>query len=847
MRPSVLITLLAVSVLALCMQANASFARVAGSEYEETPVEIVVQRQGSVVVPALLKDDSLFLPIFEVFQYLGIKAEPARDGQSISGFFIDEYNSYSVNAQTNEIFVNRRTTSSQGILVSNSRIFLASTEWGKTFDLHMRFNFRALEVELTTNLELPIVREMLREQARRAMLRTEDRIKADKYAPLDRSILNGAMLDWAISSQLLPRYERFNYSLGAGIEFLGGDLTASAVGVSDQPLTLVNTPIKWRYVLPESRIVSQVVAGNDIQFPGTVALPYATGVHITNTPVTFRQGFSSYVVRDYTEPNWMVELFVNERLVDYARADAAGYFQFSTPLPYGTTNIKLKFYGPFGEERTREKLVQVPYTFVPPGEIEYGLIAARLYDTNRTYYGSVGAQFGVTSWLTVGGGSYYFRDSTREPLAPVGSMSLRIADQLLVNAAYIHGFESKAHLTYSLPSGLNADLSLVKFAKEQRFFSRTVLEERRLAIGLPIPFGLLPGALRLSATQSISEANNDYFAEAGITTFILNTPVTYLTSAQYQRKPLNELLNMRSNLSVLFRMPYELLLRPETEFDHKQTRLNTFRATLERHLSSYGWVTLGFERNVPLKTNTFKLDLRLDLTGAQIFTNASRSTEWSITQGARGALGVDGSFRPVLDNRTMLGRGGLMVRPFLDKNHNSIREDDEPLLKNLDLQISTGRIISGPNTEVIRITDLEPFYPVVLKTSGINFENIAWRSKYPTYLVQVEPNQFKTVDIPIYIAGEVMGQVTRPNGAGAAGIKIYFKNKETSIVDSVTTIAGGDYDLLALVPGEYEAYIDPAQLAQMNMRAEPAMKTFIVRSKEEGDVIENVNFKLIAL
>ena len=186
-----------------------------------------------------------------------------------------------------------------------------------------------------------------------------------------------------------------------------------------------------------------------------------------------------------------------------------------------------------------------------------------------------------------------------------------------------------------------------------------------------------------------------------------------------------------------------------------------------------------------------------------------------------------------------------MIRPFLDKNNNSQLDEDEPLLKNLDLQISTGRIISGPNSEVIRISDLEPFYPIVLKTTGINFENIAWRSRYPTYLVQVEPNQFKTIDMPIYIAGEVMGVVTRANGTGMSGVKVYFRNKETQIVDSATTIQGGDYDLLALVPGTYEAYIDPVQLAQMNMRAEPAMKEFIVRPKEEGDVIENVNFKLI--
>lgn len=56
----------------------------------------------------------------------------------------------------------------------------------------------------------------------------------------------------------------------------------------------------------------------------------------------------------------------------------------------------------------------------------------------------------------------------------------------------------------------------------------------------------------------------------------------------------------------------------------------------------------------------------------------------------------------------------------------------------------------------------------------------------------------------------------------------------------------GDYDLLALTPGNYEAYIDPAQLARMNLLSEPRVREFIIRIREEGDVVENVNFRLIS-
>ena len=72
-------TLVLCTVLLCGSQAD---ARVADPTFEEVPVEIVVERQGATVIPALIKGDSLFLPIFDIFEYIGIKADPSSDQQS---------------------------------------------------------------------------------------------------------------------------------------------------------------------------------------------------------------------------------------------------------------------------------------------------------------------------------------------------------------------------------------------------------------------------------------------------------------------------------------------------------------------------------------------------------------------------------------------------------------------------------------------------------------------------------------------------------------------------------------------------------------------------------------------
>ena len=63
----------------------------------------------------------------------------------------------------------------------------------------------------------------------------------------------------------------------------------------------------------------------------------------------------------------MVELYVNNVLVDYVKADASGFFTLQVPLVYGNSFIKLKFYGPWGEERYKEQTLTIPLISCQPG------------------------------------------------------------------------------------------------------------------------------------------------------------------------------------------------------------------------------------------------------------------------------------------------------------------------------------------------------------------------------------------------------------------------------------------------------------------------------------------------
>jgi hypothetical protein len=85
------------------------------------------------------------------------------------------------------------------------------------------------------------------------------------------------------------------------------------------------------------------------------------GFSITNAQQSYTSSFTTYTISDHTEPDWTVELYINDALINYTKADQTGYYKFSVPLSYGTTNMVLKFYGPYGEVRSNA-IIHIPST-----------------------------------------------------------------------------------------------------------------------------------------------------------------------------------------------------------------------------------------------------------------------------------------------------------------------------------------------------------------------------------------------------------------------------------------------------------------------------------------------------
>jgi len=156
------------------------------------------------------------------------------------------------------------------------------------------------------------------------------------------------------------------------------------------------------------------------------------------------------------------------------------------------------------------------------------------------------------------------------------------------------------------------------------------------------------------------------------------------------------------------------------------------------------------------------------------------------TQGARGSLAFSSGKGYVhADNRSALGRGGITIVPFLDINHNGRQDNGEPLVEGLNARLNGGRVLTRVSDTLTRIIELEPYTSYLLELQEVGFENIAWQLRLKNMSIFVNPNQFKTIEIPVLPMGEINGMVYIQRNGTMRGIGRVLVNIYTEDGDLV--------------------------------------------------------------
>jgi hypothetical protein len=621
--------------------------------------------------------------------------------------------------------------------------------------------------------------------------------------------------------------------------------------------------LRWRYAIRDNDFISGIMAG---QTTTTGLQPISIkGISLTNDPIEPRQTYETTLIDGTTEPESEVELYVNERLTEFKRADELGYYRFNVPISYGTTRISLRIYTPSGQIIVSDKQMQVPFTFLPKGVVSYNIQAGQTenYGTDSlgeqwTAHGNVA--MGLTKWLTGSVGSQ-FLGYTFDPsnFMYYGSLSARIAKQYLLNLDAAPGNFYRLTSSVIYPSNLSLNLIYTRFDGKSMFNSYNATDN--LSANVYLPFHLLGFAsgFRLSGDHFIlpnstqTTLRTDFSARVGKADFRINYRDNFLTnntSSSFGHGLLTGVatytLARTPGIPVYVRGMY---LRGQTQYNLKDKRLQESEFDLSRTLFKTGRLDMTVAYNHYTNLLNTRLGLTLDLNSVRSVTSAYLAgKKFSARQNVSGSLGWDiKNERVVPNNRQQVGRAGAAVLMFVDNNNDGHYNEGDLLLpyRGIKLDRTTNMQVGGDS--ILRLTQLQSYYKYNLSVNRNAIPDPTLVPIKDNFSFIADPNQFKEIEIPFYRGGIAEGSVSIDRDGkvtGQGGLRLVLKAVDKSFQTVVRTMSDGNFYVMDLAPGKYSMEIDPIQLGFLNVKCEPEKVYFEIKALAEGDYVEGLGITL---
>jgi hypothetical protein len=678
---------------------------------------------------------------------------------------------------------------------------------------------------------------------RENILQIKGETVADTIISRDYHLFRLGTLDWIInSSQPAGNKSATNIKIALGTELLFGEANFNMQYNPNQKFDIKNINYMWRWINNDHKFIKQANLG---PVAGPTYFPEARGAvigaSINNASNTVRKTSGSYTITETTEPNWTVELYINDVLIDYTKADAAGLYVFKVPIVYGYTIIKLKFYGPLGEERTEERIKNTPYTFTQEKKLKYLLTTGILQDSLNSRFAKIGLNYGVTRNLTIAAGTEYLSSSIDKPFVPFAQVAYQPFSAMVLNFEYIYQNQLTGLLNLNLTKNAFISVNFTKNIDENINRLSNQLELIEVDFSTPFHIKSFAGFTKLNFRniryKSFTYTELNWILSTRINKLKINWNTFYNVASKNEPE-------IGSNLGLGYRLKYNLALTSNLNYNVSQNLLNTIGINLDMKLFKIN-LRASYARDMLNKTNTVALTANYNLP----FARAGVTTSYS-AQGLNFAENAYGSMAFNLKNgivhagnNSAIGKGGILLHPFLDLNENGKFDREEKRILISSVKIEGAKAVISKKDSIVRVFDLNAFVNYRVEVLDTNLDNIAWRFKHNTFKINIDPNQYKQVFIPVVSVGEISGMVyLGSKGQGRVTLQI-LDEKENIVVETLSEF-DGYYSYLGLKPGKYTVRIDPEQLKSLNYKALPKVHQITIKVSEYGDIIDGLDFTL---
>lgn len=872
--------------LSVFLQILLGLSVVQAQDVDEVTLTFGFPAIGQVYVTCAFRGDQPLIAAGEVLSLLQIPFKRADNRFGMSGAYPNKGDAWEIDPIKFKVM--RRGEKipllADQFYLGETDLFLSPAVFKDILGLDFTVNPYGLMLSLQADRITP-VEERLKRQSVRNQLKNEAPENILKQYPMmyprKRSFLAPGMIDYNLGYSGANAFSQFNYSVSAGLEVLGGDLQGNFTGYNNANASASSfSNLRWRFVFPGGMdaignpFISDLTAGQI-----NVLGPYGgavRGVSISNTPIVPRRVLDVFAIEGFTMPDSEVELLIGNQLVDFVRADELGYYRFTTPMTYGTVRVGIRIYTPQGEVIMEDRQLQIPFTFVPRGMLNYSVQAGfedvlfqDTIGTNLIGHGSM--SYGLTNNMTVRAGvDRRFDTSGNVVYTPYGSASFRLFDQYLFNVDYLPNTFIRANASVFYAN--NTSLTLLYSDYQNSTVNPELIGNRPIREASANYFLPLKIFNRVSGFRAGYEQFWYMTGEERRMLFDFNTRIGPIVSRINYREEL--LINAERNSdpkrlvtgSFTYTIPRTpgipvfvrgMFFRAQLRHDMKRldaTALGSlqFSQTVLRR----GRLTIGFDHDFANNANILQFALLFDFnavrSGSQvIFRQQGLRVDPSYNQTFSGSLGADLRNGMILaTNRDQVGRAGVTVRMFIDENNNSKYDKGEEIIPARSVRLDQSATMLQGKDGLLRITQLQSYWTYRLTVDQGALPDANLTPLFDKFSFVADPNRFKLIDIPLYRTGTIEGMVYRDRGAGLLdpqpGLRLKLaRNGDHENATTIRTFADGSFYAYGLIPGDYTLLVDSMQLRFMNVIQQPDTLKFTILPMPEGHWIDTLEIKLL--
>ncbi len=571
------------------------------------------------------------------------------------------------------------------------------------------------------------------------------------------------------------------------------------------------------------------------------------GAVVTNRPVVNPTNFDRTRFEGDLPAGWDAELYRNGELLAFAHSDARQRYTFDdVQLMYGENQISIVLYGPQGQVRTREEVLNVGQDNVPAGKTWYwagvnqpgrdlvSLEKQPVSPVEAKVQAAVALEHGIDDRTSVGMLARSMLYEDQRVTFVEGTVRRSIGSALVeVGAAResTGGTAARAQLLAKF-GAVNVSAEAISARNFHLDGEPAVTEnDARLAVDAPIHLGrtILPVHTDIhyvDRPDGSSQVEAAARLAATIDRFNLAADVKY--TQHYLAKGPAPPSDVVADLIGTGRIgPVRVRGSATMEMNGK----SRFRgAELTGYWSASDitdWEgTLAYDG--PQHRGRLRVSNIHRFNGLALAITGEAATDGSVALGFNLNFSLDPAHGFGLSRLPLASGGSIRARVYRDLNDNGVADPGEPFEKGA--LVMAGHAVAEKPTDsggMVRVTGLSTFTPI---TVGIDRTSLADPMLAPKKALQVvvpRPGVPAEVDIPLVGAGDVEGAIVKSGGLGFEGLELEIVDSTGAVVGTTQTDFDGYFLFEGVAYGSYSVRLAKSSADAVGMQPDLHIKATV--------------------